>query len=255
MRPTRSVPVIAPLAVLIALLACKKSKDELPPPPPPAAPAPVSTGPCPTGKSTDPGKGEFRPAVTAFKDKKYDTAQMLLDNLMKKYPNSATVRVWRGDASLFDKKVTRKGRSGPAKAADNALPFYEEAEKLHDKECTLPESEHYYLRMGFAFAYLRKKEADGAIKHLNIAKKNWNNSAEVFYNLARAHCRDKDVDACADNFEKALEIAKALRRPKFLRSHNSLDDWIRRSRTQSEFPRLRRDPRYRQIIKDARSDD
>ncbi|HMR79764.1 MAG TPA: tetratricopeptide repeat protein [Polyangiaceae bacterium] len=249
MPSLRSVPVPAALAVFIALLACKKSSDELPPPPPPATAAPVSTGPCPTGKSTDPGQGEFRPAVTAFKDKDYATAQTLLDNLMTKYPNSATVRVWRGDAALFDRKVKY------ASAADNAIPFYEESEKLHDKGCALPESEHYYLRMGYAFAYLRKKESEGAIKHLEIAKKNWDNSAEVFYNLARAQCLGKDVDGCAENFEKALEIAKSLRRPKFLRSHNSLDDWIRRSRTQSEFPSLRRDKRYSAAIKKARDDD
>jgi predicted Zn-dependent protease len=233
--------------VALALLACKKKSETTKPVPAPA-PAPVSTGPCPTGKSMDPGQGEFRPAVTAFKDKKYETAQLLLDNLMKKYPNSATVRVWRGDAALFDKK------SKYAAAADDAIPFYQEAEKLHDKECTLPESEEYYLRMGFAFAYLRKKDADNAIKHLDIAKKKWDNSAEIFYNLARAQCRNKDVDACADSFEKSLEIAKALRRPKFLRTHNSLDDWIRRSRTQSEFPILRRNARYRAIVKKAKED-
>ncbi|MEZ4223914.1 MAG: hypothetical protein R3B13_23390 [Polyangiaceae bacterium] len=249
MSSRRAAPLVAPFAVLIALLACKKSSDELPPPPPPAAPTPVSTGPCPMGKSIDPGQGEFRPAVTAFKDKDYATAQTLLDNMMKKYPNSATVRVWRGDAALFDRKAKY------AEAADNALTFYEEAEKLHDKECALPESENYYLRMGYAFAYLRKKDASGAIKHLDIAKKNWDNSAEVFYNLARAHCLNKDVDACAENFEKSLDIAKALRRPKFLRSHNSLDDWIRRSRTQSEFTSLRRDKRYSAAIKKARDDE
>lgn len=240
--------VVATAIVMLALLACKKKSSATTEPMPAPTPAPVSTGPCPMGKSMDPGQGEFRPAVTAFKDKKYDTAQLLLDNLMKKYPNSATVRVWRGDAALFDKKTKYEA------AADDAIPFYQEAEKLHDKECTLPESEHYYLRMGFAFAYLRKKDAENAIKHLEIAKKNWDNSAEIFYNLARAQCMNKDVDACADSFEKALEIAKALRRPKFLRTHNSLDDWIRRSRTQSEFPILRRNARYSQIIKKAKED-
>ena len=235
------------LVVVGALFACKSKSTGTDPGPAPA-PTPTATGPCPTGQSADPGQGEFRPAVTAFKDKQYDTAQKLLDTMMTKYPNSATVRVWRGDAALFDSKVKDKD------AADDAIPYYEEAEKIHDKGCKLPEYEEYYLRMGFAYAYLRKREPDDAIKHLDLSKKRWDNSAEVFYNLARAHCLNKDVDACADNFEKTLEIAKALKRPKFLRSHHSLDDWIRRSRTQSEFPPLRRNARYSRIIKEIKED-
>jgi tetratricopeptide (TPR) repeat protein len=236
------------LALLIAaLLACKDKPGDAPAPPPP--PAPTATGPCPTGMSADPSQGELRPATTAFKEKDYDTAKKLLDTMITKYPNSATVQVWRGDASLFEKGISEK------KAADNALPFYEEAEKIHDKGCKLPEYELYYLRMGYAYAHLRKREAAGAIKHLTLAKQSWSNSAEIFYNLARAECLDNDVDACADNFEKALEIAKSLRRPKFLRSHHSLDDWIRRSRTQSEFPPLRRSPRYAKIIAKMQAED
>jgi hypothetical protein len=40
-----------------------------------------------------------------------------------------------------------------------------------------------------------------------------------------------------------------------LRSHHSLDDWIRRSRTQSEFPPLRRNPRYAKIIAKMQAED
>jgi tetratricopeptide (TPR) repeat protein len=250
MRPMTALHRAVPLLlVLVALLACKKSSsDSTPTPTQPTATAATVPGVCPKGTSMDPGQGEFRPAVTAFKDKDYKTAQRLLEHLMKQYPNSATLRVWRGDAALFDKTVKEDA------AADAAIPFYEEAEKLHDKGCALPEYEHYYLRMGVAYALLRKKSADDAIRHLDVAKKNWDNSAEVFYHLARAHCRKSDVDQCATNFEKSLEIAKSLRRPKFLRSHNSLDDWIRRSRTQSEFGPLRRDKRYSQIIKKMKDD-
>jgi len=241
----------AALALLLtALLACKSKSD----PPPVAtastpATAAVTPGVCPGGASMDPGQGEFRPAVTAFKDKDYKTAQKLLDHLSKQYPNSATVRVWRGDAALFDKDLKE------AEAAEASIPFYQEAEKLHDKGCVLPEYEHYYLRMGISYALLRKKSADDAKRHLEIAKKSWDNSAEVFYHLARAHCLKNDVDPCVSSFEKSLEVAKSLRRPKFLRSHNSLDDWIRRSRTQSEFGPLRKDKRYNEIIKKMKAED
>lgn len=236
--------------ILAALLACKSKSD---PPPPPPATAPTATavtpGVCPGGASMDPGQGEFRPAVTAFKDKDYKTAQRLLDHLSKQYPNSATVRVWRGDSALFDKGLKE------SEAAEASIPFYEEAEKLHDKGCKLPEYEHYYLRMGVSYALLRKKNADDAIRHLDVAKKQWDNSAEVFYHLARGYCLKNDVDQCATNFEKSLEVAKSLRRPKFLRSHNSLDDWIRRSQTQSEFGPLRKDKRYQAAIKKTKDEE
>ncbi len=240
-----------PLVLLALLLACKSKSDGTPTATPPVAssPPPLVPGSCPGGASMDPGQGEFRPAVTAFKDKDYKTAQRLLEHLMKQYPNSATVRVWRGDAALFDKDLKE------SEAAEASIPFYQEAEKLHDKGCVLPEYEHYYLRMGISYALLRKKNADDSLKHLEIAKKQWDNSAEVFYHLARAHCLKNEVDACVTNFEKSLEVAKSLRRPKFLRSHNSLDDWIRRSRTQSEFGPLRKDKRYSEIIKKMKADD
>lgn len=241
----------AALALLLgALLACKSKSDSTPTAPPATPTATtVTPGVCPGGQSMDPGQGEFRPAVTAFKDKDYKTAQRLLEHLMKQYPNSATVRVWRGDAALFDKDLKE------AEAAEASIPFYQEAEKLHDKGCVLPEYEHYYLRMGIAYALLRKRSSDDAIRHLDIAKKNWDNSAEVFYHLARAYCLKNDTEQCVTSFEKSLEVAKSLRRPKFLRSHNSLDDWIRRSRTQSEFGPLRKDKRYNQIIKKMKDEE
>jgi tetratricopeptide (TPR) repeat protein len=237
--------------LVAALLACKGGDKSAPPAttgPAPTASAPVTPGVCPTGASMDPGEGEFRPAVTAFKEKDYKTAQRLLDHLAKQYPNSATVRVWRGDSALFDKGVKED------EAAASAIPFYNEAEKLHDQGCVLPEYEHYYLRMGVAYAHLRKKAPDEALRHLEIARRKWDNSAEVFYHLARAHCAKNQVDPCVADFEKCLEIAKSLRRPKFLRSHHSVDDWIRRSQTQSEFGPLRKDKRYAAAVKKAKAE-
>ncbi len=249
MKPAPTLRQAAALAAALALplLACKK-KAPAPAPVASAAPRPVSTGPCPDGHSADPKHGELRPSITAFNDKHYDEAKKLLDHLIKDYPHSATLRVWRGDATLFAKHMS-DGKKKYQQAADDALVFYKEAEKLHDQECTLPEVEHYYLRMDTAYAYLRKDDADSALTQLAIAKKNWSNSAEVFYTLARAYCLKKDVDQCADNFKQSLEIAKALKRPHFLRVHRSLDDWIHRSRRQSEFVSLRSDKRYHEIIK------
>jgi tetratricopeptide (TPR) repeat protein len=230
---------VALALTLGALLACKKKG------PPPPAPSPASSAPvarCASGRSVDPPHAELNEAVAVMKAKEYAKAQELLDGLIKKYPDSATVRVWRGDAALFDEKKTELA------GADEALPFYTEAEKLHDLGCRLAEMDHYYLGFDSALAHLRKDEARPALRNLEPMKQQWPDSADVFYNSARAYCLDGNVDKCAADFEQALTIAKTLRRPKFLRSHHSVDDWIRRSRKQSEFPLLRKDPRYAKII-------
>jgi len=234
-------PVVGLALALGALLACKKK----PPPPPAPPPAASALARCASGRSVDPPHAELNEAVAVMKAKEYQKAQQLLDQLMKKYTDSATVRVWRGDAALFDEKKSELA------GADEALPFYDEAEKLHELGCKLAEMEHYYLRFDSALAHLRKDQPKPALRHLEAMKQQWPDSADVFYNSARAYCLDGDVDKCAADFEQALSIAKALRRPKFLRSHHSVDDWIRRSRKQSEFPPLRKDPRYAKIIAKA----
>ena len=240
--------VVAAALVVLPLLACKNKDAPADPEAVATAAAPKSTGPCPDGKSVDPGPGELNPAITALKEEQFDTAEKLLETMKTKYPNSASVRVWRAETALLNKKKKY------AERADDALVFYEEALKLHDKGCALPETDHYYLRLGFAWAYLRKKDGDGAMKHLDVAKKNWANSPEVFYNVARAQCTKNDVEACSAALEQCFKLAKALKRPTFLREHHSLDEWIERSGTQSEFKPLSYSKRQ-QIIKAGKGEE
>jgi predicted Zn-dependent protease len=225
----------------LAAPACKQKNQ---PAPTPAVSATASSGApgCVSGQSVDPNQAEFRPAIDAFKDANYAKAEQLLDALIKSYPKSATVLVWRGDAALFDKRSEYK------RAADDALGFYEKAAALQARGCRLPEVERYYLRFDSALANLRKAAPDPAIAELELSKQEWSDSAEVAYNLARAYCLKKAVDTCYENFELTLTLAKSLRRPRFLRSQYTVDDWIRRSKTQSEFPALRKDSRYAPLI-------
>jgi tetratricopeptide (TPR) repeat protein len=237
-------PMALVLPVVLALLACREKKTD--PAPTPSA-APTVAGPCPDGISIDPQPGELRPAISAADSKDYATSKKLFENLIARYPNSATLRVWRGYIALFE--ADNKDKVAYTKNAEAALQFYKEAEDLQAKGCKLPERDHYYLRMDSAYAHLRLRRPDEAFRHLRIAKENWSNSAEVFYHTARAYCLKDDVDNCVQSFEECLKLAKSLQRPKFLRTHHSLDDWVRRSRTQSEFPPLRKDPRYAKLIK------
>lgn len=221
------------------LVGCK---EEPAPAPLASAPSAAPVGPCADGKSDDPPNSEFKPAQNAFRDKEYVKAKELLAELAKRYPHSASVRVWQGDAALFDSKTPLTD------ASDQSLVFYKQALKLHDQGCGLPEYERYYLRMGFGYAYLRNKDGKNALVHLKAAEKEFTDSSGLFYNIARAYCREDDVDQCVTYFEKTLINAKALKKPDFLRSHYSLASWVSRSRTQSEFVKLRRDKRYRDLL-------
>lgn len=201
-----------------------------------AASPPLCSGP------VDPPRAAMREAIDAFRDQNYEAAQLALDVLAKQYPTSATVRVWRGDATLFDKKLNE------ATAAERALPFFLEAQRLFDAGCPLRDREQYYMRMGLVYGYLRRDDPRPALTELEALRQRWPDSAEVTYHMARAHCLLGQVERCAELFEQTLEIAQSLRRPIFLRTHHSVDDWVRRSRTQSEFPALRKLPRYEQAV-------
>lgn len=205
--------------------------------PPPVASAVASAAPAPTscnGRSLDPPRSEFRPAITLLREKKYKRADKLLSELSKEYPSSATLLVWRGDATLYD-----SGREY-LEAASQALVFYEKARKLHDDGCTLRPGMHYYLTMGTAYAYLRKKDTKSARVALELAEKNWPNSAEVHYHLARTECLENNYDACLQRLERTYDMARSRERPLFLRVHRALDDWFVRADSQSEFEDLRK---------------
>lgn len=219
------------LIVVATQPSCKEKEG--PAAPPASAASSVSASHCPGGRSVDPPKAEFRPAISAFHDQRYAVAQKLLGNLAEKYPDSATTRVWLGDAVLYD-----EGKDYIA-AADEAIRHYERADELVRAGCKLREATAYYLRMGLAYAYLRKDLPDEAHRHLVLAVNQWPESAEVHYHSARAACLRKDYDGCLKHLEHTFDLAQRRVRPLFLRVHRSLDDWFVRADSQSEFTELR----------------
>jgi tetratricopeptide (TPR) repeat protein len=233
-------------AVLLVFAALAPGCRRRPPPERRTAPAAVTSA-CAEGNQVDPPRQEIRPAIDAFHAQNYEDAQRRLDALIVKYPNSAKVRVWRGDATLFDKALTE------SQAAERALPIFAEARRLQDAGCRLRDYEEYYLSMGLVYGYLRRDDPKPAIDELQRVRAKWPDNPEVHYHLARAYCQLDQLERCADEFQTCLALAKSLKRPLFLRTHNSLDDWIRRSRTQSEFPALRKLPRYEHIIQAAQA--
>src|SRR5688572_5139983 len=217
--------------IVVATQPSCKDKEASTAPVGSASSAPLAR--CPRGVSVDPPKGEFRTAISALQDQRYAVAQKLLGNLAEKYPDSATARVWLGDAVLYDEEKDYVA------AADEAIRHYRRADELVRAGCKLRDAMAYYLRMGLAYAYLRKDSPDAAAAELAIAIENWPNSAEVHYHSARVACLRKDHDECLKHLEHTFQLARQRVRPLFLRVHRSLDDWFVRADTQSEFAELR----------------
>lgn len=231
LRLTRPLTAAGWLIVVATQSSCKDKEGSAAPVASAASSASVSH--CPGGRSVDPPKGEFRPAITAFHDQRYAVAQKLLRNLAEKYPDSATTLVWLGDAVFYDEDKEYVA------AADEAIRHYQRADELVRAGCKLREAMAYYLRMGLAYAYLRKDLADKAHEHIQLAVAQWPESAEVHYHSARVACLRKDYDGCLKHLEQTFSLAQRRVRPLFLRVHRSLDDWFVRSDSQSEFAELR----------------
>jgi len=227
-----------PGALIAALLLGGCDRDSEPAPPAPASAAPR---PCAAG-AVEPPRAESKPAERLLRDQRYAEARQAFDALIAKYPESADLLVWRGDADLNDDKDYMG-------SAERALGFYRRARALDQRGCQLSEIGRYYASLHSAFAHLRKDDAAQALSELLPLAQAYDESAEIQYNLARAECMRKKVSECYAHFEKTLELARARLRPKFQRTHYAVADWIRRSETQSELGPLRSDARYTALVK------
>jgi predicted Zn-dependent protease len=221
---------------------CSKAKPK-PPLPPVASASHIA---CDGGETRDPPHQEARPAMQALRAKDFDTAEHLFDGLLGKYPESASLRVWHGDALL--------GQNTDGSVA-SALTSYAEARALDALGCKLRERERYFLAIGVADADLRQKHPEPALVELEQAAHEWPDSAEVAYHRARAECLLGKPDECFNDLRGALDHAHSRQRVRFSRSHHSLDDLLQRAAKQVEFDDLRKEPRYRGLIGSSATDD
>lgn len=252
-----SLVVLGVLWGALTGLSCSEEKREQL-----SEPIEVPQSLCPTGLSEDPPRSAQEPGIRAFGDKDYVGTQRIFGELANQYQGSAAARVWQGDAVLFDKDKEER------EAARLARPYYEAARKLHESGCRLQRRPLYYLFMGEAYGALRlaktesgydRSELERAESSLAQAAVEFPTSAEIPYNRARVACalaqnqsgavERAQLEICSTQFRLALEVAERLDRPRFLRTHRSTQDWIVRSRTQSEFGPLRQDQRYEALIR------
>lgn len=260
--------VLLSLASLLLTVGCQ---EQAPPPP-----AKVDRQPlvCAKKNSDDPPRFELQKGIALFDDKRYAEARRVFEGLAAARPECATCQAWLGDAWLFDKDLDER------EAARLSRPAFSEAARLHDAGCVLPRRPRYYLLMGEAYGALRlarasqagegvapydRAELERARDALELAEAEFASSAEIPFNLARVECAeallerfeadgahaDELLGSCAARFEASLMLADALSRPRFLRTHRSTQDWIVRSRSQSEFIELRKLPRYGVAVKEA----
>jgi tetratricopeptide (TPR) repeat protein len=219
-------------------LGCGKDK---PKPPPPAAEL-AAHRPCQSGETTDPPHHEARPAIQALRSKDYDTARLLFEALLVKYPESSSLRVWQGDALL--------GQDSEA-SVTAALEAYAQARALDARGCKLRERERYFVAIGVADAELRQKRAEPALLELAEAAREWPDSAEVAYHSARAECLLGKRDDCFRDLESALKPTHSGQRVRFSRSHHASEDLVQRAENQPEFSELCREPRCRLLLASA----
>jgi len=239
-RPGSTVGWLVGLVGFCAVVesACGKSK---PKPPVPVVLA-AAHALCDGGESRDPPHQEARPAIQALRAKDYDTAQRLLTELLTKYPESASLRVWRGDALL--------GKES-ADAAQAALAAYTEARDLDARGCKLRERERYFLAVGTADADLRQGQTEAALAILSEAARQWPEAPEILYQRARAECRENKLDVCLADLEAALGASRSGRYPRFSRGHRASEHLSERVEKQPEFAALRSDPRFKALRPNA----
>ena len=216
-------------------LGCGKSK---PKPPLPVASASAHVL-CEGGESKDPPHHEARPAIQALRAKDYDTASRLFSELLAKYPESASLRVWRGDALL--------GQDSPD-APTTALAAYAEAKALDERGCKLRERERYFLAVGTADAELRLGQTDTALATLAEASRQWPEAPEILYQRARCECVHNNRDACFEDLAAALRGSRSGQYPRLSRGHHASEHLRDRAEQQSELAALRKEPRYKALL-------
>ena len=221
---------------------CRKAKPKPPLPPVPS----ISHTACDAGETHDPPHVEARPAIQALRRKDYAAAQRLFEGLLDKYPESASLRVWRGDALL--------GQDSPTSAAA-ALDAYAEARALDARGCKLRERERYFMALGVADAELQQKRPEAALAALADAAREWPDNAELAYGRARAECALGKGDDCYADLQRAIGQTRSGQRARFSRSHRSSDDLPKRAQSQPEFEALRKQPRYQALLADAARSD
>jgi tetratricopeptide (TPR) repeat protein len=221
---------------------CGRAKPK--PQPPPAASTAVI--PCDGGETRDPPHREARPAIQALRSNDYDTAGRLFQALLGAYPESSSLRVWLGDARLGQ---------GTELSTQAALEAYNEASALEARGCKLRERESFFLAIGLIDVQLRQKQPAQALQKIEAAAQRWPDNAEIKYQRARAECALDQRDACFDDLQSALTLARSRVHERFTRSHATSNRLGERAAVQPEFDSLRKGPGFRALLASATTSD
>lgn len=197
-----------------------------------------TTASCPDGRSVDPPAELLEPSREVVAHSRHATAAAYYQELMSSYPDSATVRVRGGAGAMHAQPPDPR----------TAERFYRDALRLHEAGCGLAAGDHWLALEGLGLVALMLDDNPAAAGWFQRAATRWPEIPQTQYNLACAHCRSDDVDACHDAFIRALEAAAAGHFPAFLDTPGTVELFIRISRDDPDLARLRADPRYEAAI-------
>jgi len=205
---------------------------------PPATPAAGPAPSCPSGASVDPPPNELEPPVAQGPV----TPQARLNQLrylMTRYPQSATIRVRAASMQL-----------GPAPAGNpvEAQRLFQEALRLHDAGCRLPEELEWEANEGLGLAYMMQTSYAAALPVFQQVTSRWPTIPQSRYNLACAYCRLNQIDPCHQAFVEALQIAAANQSPAFITQETDAYHYVNLARQDPDLAPLRADPRFETAI-------
>jgi tetratricopeptide (TPR) repeat protein len=156
----------------------------------------------------------------------------------KKFPASARVHVAGGRYFITQKPPEYK----------DAYAAYSKALAMLDGGCKLTDMDTWDALEGGGIAALGTKKYDEAKKYLARAAKKWPGIAETRYNLACAHCRLDDADACFDELKAALEAADEGKVPAFIKVPKDAAHFAKAARKDEDLTLISKEKRFDKLV-------
>lgn len=144
-------------------------------------------------------------------------------------------------------------------APKRALPYLRQGVDLMEAGCRLEGFRDYQCRTDLAFAFSRAGDHVQAVEASQSVLERWPRLPFANYDRACLHCLADDVDSCHDYFAKTLSLAnnpgncQGYFGDHGVCSRQSVDTILYDATCDDDLAKLRADPRYNTLYRDATS--